>query len=104
MVVLPLPLLLLLVLLPQAAAPIPSATSRAARPASLRQARRRAGMPKSTRHARMALPAAVQRLPGRGGATMELVVVAVVAMVMVEVTEPVPEKVMLAGVKEKVGR
>src|ERR1039458_7351934 len=64
----------------------------------VRQLRRRAGIPKSKRQARVAPPAVYQGTPGRLGYTRAALVAAVVLMVRVAVPAVVP--VMLTGLVE----
>lgn len=89
---------------PHASTPLERATRSAIIPSIVRQLRRRTGMPKSKRQARVAPPVTYQGSPGRLGKTSELLLAAVVVIVRVAVPAVVP--VMVTGVvgpKLKVG-
>jgi len=95
MPVLPPPLLLLP---PQAMAPLARVKRSANMPNMVRHLRRRAGMPKRRMQARAAVPVAYQRAPGRAGYSRAPVVAAVVVTVSVAVPAVVP--VMPTGLVE----
>ena len=83
---------------PHARTPPARATRSTTDPSKVCHLRRRAGMPKSSKQASVAPPAAYQGTPGRLGWTSAALVAAVVVMVRVAVPAGVP--VMLAGLVE----
>ena len=90
---------------PHASIPLPRATRSSTIPNMVCHLRRRPGMPRSTRHARVAPPVAYHGIPGRLGASMLALVAAVVVIVRVAVTgeapvmltEPVEPKLTVGG-------
>ena len=70
---------------------------------TVRQRGRGAGMPKSSRHARAATPAAYQGTPGSSGWTSTELVGAVVEIVRVDVAAEAPVILTLVGLKLGIG-